>query len=62
MPLPQATAPHKYILKNFNYFEEMTFSAIAGPVPNRGGNYQQDGYVLSTSSGSSSAKGPPRRR
>ena len=46
MPLPQATAPHKYILKNFNYFEEMTFSAIAGPVPNRGGNYQQDGYVL----------------
>ena len=46
MPLPQATARNKYILKNFNYFEEMTFSAIAGSVPNRGGNYQQDGYVL----------------
>ena len=46
MPLPQATAPNKFILKDFSYYEEMTFSAIAGNVPNRGGTYEQDGYVL----------------
>ncbi len=46
MPLPQATAPNQYILKDFGYYEEMTFSAIPGNVPNRGGTYEQDGYVL----------------
>ena len=34
MPLPQGDS---YILKNFSYYEEITFSAIHGTAPNRGG-------------------------
>ncbi|MCO7189427.1 MULTISPECIES: heme-binding protein [unclassified Pseudoalteromonas] len=34
MPLPQEAS---YILKNFSYYEELTFSAIHGTAPNRGG-------------------------
>ncbi len=34
MPLPQENT---YILKNFSYYEEITFSAIHGTAPNRGG-------------------------
>ncbi|GAA4882839.1 heme-binding protein [Ferrimonas pelagia] len=39
MPLPQvgSASPQGYILKNFKYFEEITFSAIHGNAPNRGG-------------------------
>ena len=40
MPLPQvdpANSPDGYILKNFSYYEEITFSAIYGTAPNRGG-------------------------
>lgn len=40
MPLPQvdpANSPEGYILKNFSYYEELTFSAIHGTAPNRGG-------------------------
>ena len=40
MPLPQKdpdTSPQGYILKNFKYYEEVTFSAIHGAAPNRGG-------------------------
>ena len=36
----------KFILKDFGFYEEMTFSAINGPVANRGGTYQQNGWVL----------------
>lgn len=39
MPLPQVdpSSPDGYILKNFSYYEEVTFSAIHGNAPNRGG-------------------------
>ncbi len=39
MPLPQSQpySPQGYILKNFSYYEEITFSAIHGTAPNRGG-------------------------
>lgn len=39
MPLPQVdpSSPYGYILKNFSYYEEITFSAIHGTAPNRGG-------------------------
>jgi len=39
MPLPQvdASSPYGYILKNFSYYEEITFSLIHGNAPNRGG-------------------------
>ncbi len=40
MPLPQTDTsgtPTGYILKNFSYYEELTFSAIHGNAPNRGG-------------------------
>ncbi len=39
MPLPQVdpSSPFGYILKNFSYYEEITFSAIHGTAPNRGG-------------------------
>lgn len=46
MPIPQATAPNGFILKNFNYYEVMTFSAIQGKVANRGGKYEQDCFTL----------------
>lgn len=46
MPLPQATAPNGFILKNFFYYEVMTFSAIQGKVANRGGLEEQDCYTL----------------
>ncbi|MCH8308910.1 MAG: hypothetical protein IIB17_00260 [Chloroflexi bacterium] len=46
MPLPQATAPNEFILKNFFYYEELTFSAIRGSVANRGGSYTQTAYTL----------------
>ena len=39
MVLPQVdpSSPTGYILKNFAYYEELTFSAIHGTAPNRGG-------------------------
>ncbi|MET4822360.1 heme-binding beta-barrel domain-containing protein [Endozoicomonas lisbonensis] len=46
MPLPEATAKNGFILKNFPYYEEITFSAIADKVPNRGGKFQQNSYTL----------------
>lgn len=46
MPLPSFSAEAKYILKNFQYYEEITFSPITGNAPNRGGNYQQNANVL----------------
>lgn len=46
MPLPQADAPNGYITKNFPYFEEISFSAIAGGAPNREGKYTQASGVL----------------
>jgi len=46
MPLPQADAPNGFITKNFPYFEEISFSAIAGGAPNREGRYTQASSVL----------------
>ncbi|WP_337966404.1 heme-binding protein [uncultured Flavobacterium sp.] len=46
MPLPQADVPSGYITKNFPYFEEISFSAIAGGAPNREGRYTQTSGVL----------------
>ncbi|MEN9866593.1 MAG: hypothetical protein RL748_2183 [Pseudomonadota bacterium] len=46
MPIPQATAPNGFILKNLFYYEVMTFSAIQGKVANRGGVDEQDCYTL----------------
>ena len=46
MPLPQSDAPNGYILKNFPYFEEITFATIAGTAPNRGGDFLQNAYTL----------------
>jgi hypothetical protein len=47
MPLPQGSmSPAGYILKNFSYYEEITFSAIHGSAPNRGGNGTQVANTL----------------
>ncbi|WP_219009413.1 heme-binding protein [Aquimarina litoralis] len=46
MPLPVTSVPAKYILKNFTYYEEITFSPINGNAPNRGGDYNQNANVL----------------
>ncbi len=46
MPLPSVAAEEKYILKNFKYYEEITFSPINGTAPNRGGDYTQTANVL----------------
>ncbi|WP_346836685.1 heme-binding protein [Microbulbifer sp. SAOS-129_SWC] len=48
MPLPQMdpSSPSGYILKNFRYYEELTFTAIHGNAPNRGGKGQQVAYTL----------------
>jgi hypothetical protein len=48
MPLPQVdpSSPTGYILKNFTYYEELTFTAIHGNAPNRGGIGQQVSYTL----------------
>ncbi len=46
MPIPQATGPDGFILKNFFYYEVMTFSAIQGKVANRGGTDEQDCYTI----------------
>lgn len=46
MPIPQATGPNGFILKNFPYYEVTTFSAIQGKVANRGGSDEQDCYTL----------------
>ncbi|MEN2399070.1 heme-binding protein [Flavobacterium sp. MC2016-06] len=46
MPLPQVDTPNGYITKNFPYFEEISFSAIAGGAPNREGQYTQTSGVL----------------
>lgn len=48
MPLPQKdpSTPSGYILKNFSYYEELTFTAIHGNAPNRGGIGQQVCYTL----------------
>ena len=65
MPLPEATASNKYILKDFSYYEEMTFSAIAGNVPRAmyliaAAPTSKTAMSCSMSSGSISAKGPRR--
>jgi hypothetical protein len=41
LPQVDPTSPTGYILKNFKYFEEITFSPIAGNAPNRGGTGTQ---------------------
>lgn len=47
MPVPAANVkPAGYLLKDFAYFEQMTFSALPGTAPNRGATFQQDAYVL----------------
>jgi hypothetical protein len=48
MPLPQVdpSSPDGYILKNFSYYEEITFSAIHGNAPNRGGSGTQVANTL----------------
>lgn len=46
MPLPQVDALNGYITKNFPYFEEISFAAIAGGAPNREGKYTQASGVL----------------
>lgn len=48
MPLPtkSTSTPAGYILKNFKYYEEITFSPINGMAPNRGGDYNQNANVL----------------
>ncbi|KJE34239.1 hypothetical protein UF64_16465 [Thalassospira sp. HJ] len=48
MPLPQVdpTSPSGFILKNFSYYEELTFSAIHGNAENRGGIGAQTAYTL----------------
>ena len=48
MPLPQVdpTSPSGYILKNFSLYEEITFSAIHGDAPNRGGSGTQVANTL----------------
>ncbi|SBS25198.1 hypothetical protein MSP8886_00202 [Marinomonas spartinae] len=46
MPIPQATASNGFIVKNFYYYEVVTFSAILGKVANRGGVEEQDSYTI----------------
>ncbi|MHA7056532.1 heme-binding protein [Aquimarina sp. M1] len=46
MPLPTVSESSGYILKNFKYYEEITFSPINGTAPNRGGDYIQNANVL----------------
>jgi hypothetical protein len=48
MPLPQdgTAGSANVILRDFHYYEEMTFSAIPGDAANRGGDYQQNCWVL----------------
>lgn len=48
MPLPQRdpSSPTGYILKNFAYYEELSFSAIRGSAANRGGLGTQNCNVL----------------
>ena len=48
MPLPQVdlSSPSGYILKNFAYYEEITFSCIYGNAPNRGGTGTQVANTL----------------
>lgn len=48
MPLPQddPSTPSGFILKNFTYYEELTFSAIHGSAKNRGGLGSQVAYTL----------------
>ncbi|TXT39722.1 MAG: hypothetical protein FD135_1964, partial [Comamonadaceae bacterium] len=46
MPLPQQNAPGGFVLKNFPYYEEITFAPIAGGAPNRGGTFTQNTSVL----------------
>ncbi len=46
MPLPQVNAPGGFVLKNFPYYEEMTFAPIAGGASNRAGAFTQNNNVL----------------
>jgi hypothetical protein len=47
MPLPADNVqPQGYLLKNFFYYEELTFSVPQGTAPNRGGDFQQNCYIL----------------
>jgi hypothetical protein len=48
MPLPQDNTPNSanVILRDFHYYEEMTCSSIPGDAANRGGDYQQNCWVL----------------
>ncbi|MFC4348618.1 heme-binding protein [Kordiimonas lipolytica] len=47
MPLPQVdpSTPDGFILKNFSYYEELTFSAIHGSAANRGGVGTQTAFT-----------------
>ncbi|MCL1059122.1 hypothetical protein L2729_14170 [Shewanella gelidimarina] len=47
MPIPQVTALNGFILKIFNYYEVITFSAISDKVANRGGQYERNPYTCS---------------
>ncbi|WP_198351377.1 heme-binding protein [Burkholderia ubonensis] len=60
MPLPQVdpTSPQHYILKNSSYYEELTFTAIHGPVLNRGGIGAQVAYTVFYSQRVYFAEGP----
>ncbi|MCG7547506.1 heme-binding protein [Pseudoalteromonas sp. Of7M-16] len=60
MPIPQDNAPNGFILKNFPYYEVMTFSAIQGKVANRAGNYEQDAYSIFYSQRVFFADGPEK--
>ena len=48
MPMPQydPSSPTGYILKNFSYYEEVTFTNIHGNAPNRGGSGTQVANTL----------------
>jgi len=46
MPLPYSKVPAKMILKNLGYYEEATYSVLNGLAPNRGGEIQQQVFVV----------------
>jgi hypothetical protein len=62
MPIPEASAANGYILKNFPYYEEISFSAIPGTAANRGGVDEQDCYVLFYEQRVYFASGPQENR
>lgn len=50
-PSDPTQSPFGYILKSMSYYEEITFSAIHGTTPNRGGTGSQISTLCSMSSG-----------